>query len=379
MELPSDLAAHSRPSWCRFILLGRFFKRHEGFVKDNGAWVVKTLLRDIPDLGFFFFTTQAKESLEGMLSSTLLQLASGQAGQERRKILLQVYTSDKHMGTPDLAALLAYFKMILEVPRDLVLVVDALDEHPRPRDQLLRFLTNLSRNHRVRMLVASRAEDDIRVAMQNIGATEVDLYRQGKQREDVYSQSHQGQAWPGKHLDALRYCMPIDVEDTLASLPGSLVEMYDCILQLLEKSNPKTAQRVKRVLEMIFVASRPLTVHELAEVFVVRFDERNSVQISETDRLKDPARQLVQMCSSALIRIQEYTVHFAHASVPQYLDSSRTNLYSIDPASAEMTLAKLCLGSILSTIRSSAPGRQAGPLDGYAQKFWLKDTPIEGT
>ncbi|KAJ7831823.1 hypothetical protein B0H14DRAFT_2804100 [Mycena olivaceomarginata] len=132
------------------------------------ACVVEELLHSIPDLAYFFFGLKAKESLDGMLSSTLLQLAS---------------------GPPSRSSLLTYFEMMLKVPRDLVLVVDALDEHPRPRNRLLEFLTGLSRNHHIRLLVASRDEDDIRAAMQDIDAAEIDLNGESKQKEDLVNRS----------------------------------------------------------------------------------------------------------------------------------------------------------------------------------------------
>jgi hypothetical protein len=76
---------------------------------------------------------------------------------------------------------------MLKAPGDLVFVIDALDEHPRPRGQLLRFLADLLRNHthNIRLLAVSRDEPDIRDAMEGIGAAEVDLNRELKQKEDI--------------------------------------------------------------------------------------------------------------------------------------------------------------------------------------------------
>jgi hypothetical protein len=83
--------------------------------------------------------SRTKETLDGMLSSVLLQLASGK---ERHKILLDAYNSDMHMGPPFCSSLLTYFERMLAVPSNVILIVDALDEHSIPHNVLLRFLTN---------------------------------------------------------------------------------------------------------------------------------------------------------------------------------------------------------------------------------------------
>lgn len=148
------------------------------------ARVVEELLVDIPDLGYFFFVVKAKESLDAMLSSILIRLATVQ---ERSKILVDAYHSDKNKGNPSLSSLCEYVKEMLAVPRNVFLVIDALDEHPPPRDKLLRFLTNLSRDHhgQLRLLVTSRNESDIRHYMEGIGTVEVDLSKELEQKEDI--------------------------------------------------------------------------------------------------------------------------------------------------------------------------------------------------
>ena len=156
----------------------------------RSACVVDKLLHDvdIPDLAYFFFVMKsgAKESLDGMLSSILIQLATLP---ERHKVLCDAYDSDKHIGTPSRSSLLTYFDRMLEVPGNVSLVIDALDEHPAPRDELLRFLANLSRNRHdhLRFLVTSRNESDIYPVMRDIGAIEVNLSKALEQKEDMHN------------------------------------------------------------------------------------------------------------------------------------------------------------------------------------------------
>jgi hypothetical protein len=77
---------------------------------------------------------------------------------------------------------------MLAVPGDVILVIDALDEHPAPRKELLEFLATLSRDHHnhLRLLVTSRSESDIDTAMKAISATEIDISKASEQKRDIY-------------------------------------------------------------------------------------------------------------------------------------------------------------------------------------------------
>ena len=184
-------------------------------------------------------------------------------------------------------------------------------------------------------------------------------------------------------LDRLRHITPIDVEQTLCTLPRSLMEMYDYILRSLDSENKSAARRVMRVFEIISCASRPLTVKEVAEVFAVEFDSNNSARVLEKYRLQDPATELLRVCTSAFIRFEEVwrygtCVYFAHASVLDYLRRSRDTApvsdFRIDDANSAITLTKLCLCTVLSMIQPSNLERPCGPFDDYAVSSWLEET-----
>ncbi|KAJ7021272.1 hypothetical protein C8F04DRAFT_1241481 [Mycena alexandri] len=343
-----------------WILQNRAFEKWRNGAKGSVLWLhgpsgsgktilsarlVDKLLSDIPDLAYFFFVVKNKETMDAMLASTLLQLATDGA---RHKILLDTYEGNKHKGPPSLQSLLNCFERMLEVPRDLVLVLDALDEHRKPRDQLLDFLQNLSQKDNVRLLVASRNEHDICTVMQTIPAAEINLNEESKQKEElcdyitkVLESEKPFQTWkidypgtvqnPGPvdlikerllkesmqlsfneiprfrlvvlQLDKLRDITPIDVETTLKTLPSSLVAMYDSGMQSLGVSpNPEErtppAQRVLQVFEIIFTASQPLSAAEVAEVFTLRPHADSGVVIDPAYRSVDPAGQVMQTWSS---------------------------------------------------------------------------------
>ncbi|KIJ34077.1 hypothetical protein M422DRAFT_70295 [Sphaerobolus stellatus SS14] len=385
------------------------------------AYIGDKLLHDdkVSELAYFFFdkngNEKAKEDLSGLLSSLLLQLATRQ---ERHKILYAAYQSDRHKGTPARSSMLEYFDKVLAVPGNVILIIDALDEHRDPRDKLLRFLTDLScgRHDRLRILVTSRDEADIRAAMEDIGAIEFDLSIALKQKEDirkyvtdVLHSVEPFRTWAVSNqpildcikkrlfqesmfrlvalqLNRLRSTKSIDVAETLSTLPKSLMKMYDDILCSLQHENRRTARRVMHVFEIMSQASRPLTVDEVAEVFAVEFDEDGGARVLEEHRSKDPETELLRTCTSAFIQIEAHwmlgrTVRFAHASVLDYLqrnqDTSPHSSFHIDPANAASTLAKLSLCTILSMAprcHSWNAKRPVGPFDAYASNFWLRDT-----
>ena len=140
----------------------------------------------MPDVAYFFFVanSRTKESIDHMLSSFLLQLATHQ---ERHKILCESYEADKNAGHPSRSSLCQYLTKLLAVSGKVILIIDALDEHPIPRDGLLQFLTDLIHDHHdhLLLLVISRKESDIEVAMKRITVTEVDLVQQSEQKEDI--------------------------------------------------------------------------------------------------------------------------------------------------------------------------------------------------
>ncbi|KAJ7849697.1 hypothetical protein B0H14DRAFT_3137927 [Mycena olivaceomarginata] len=284
------------------------------------AYVVDTLLNSvapgtevvysIPDLSYFFFRVKAKEDLEGMLSSTLLQLA---CGPERHKILRDAYNSDGCKGPPSRSSLLTYFKMMLT---DIGAVEVDLNRELNQKDDLCKYITGV--------LQLDSPFREWKHSHPDI----INLIKHRLFDESMFR-------LVALQLDQLRDSAPIDVKATLETLPHSLVEMYEHILQSLESKHPKTAQRVMHVFEIISCASRSLSAEEAAEVFAVQFNSDNSVQVLEEYRLKNPTRELVEKCTSAFIRIEKSTIQFAHASVLEYLRNPGVSRATprLDPAS----------------------------------------------
>ena len=156
-------------------------------------------------------------------------------------------------------------------------------------------------------------------------------------------------------MEVLRQCLPPSVQRTLKELPESLDETYERILKEIKKSNRDHA---RRVLQCLAVASRPLRVAELAEVFAVDFDDAEGIpRLHSAWRWEDQEQALLIACSSliAIVKVGDSrVVQFSHFSVKEFLTSHRlataggqVSDYHIDLESAHTTLAQVCLGVLL--------------------------------
>lgn len=121
--------------------------------------------------------------MTGMLASVLVQLATNE---ERHQILVETYQVNKHKGPPSLQSLEACFDRMLNIPNDVFLILDALDEHVNPRSHLLTFIAGLAKNSHVHLLVVSRSENDILSLMKEIQPAEINLNAELKQRQELH-------------------------------------------------------------------------------------------------------------------------------------------------------------------------------------------------
>jgi hypothetical protein len=93
----------------------------------------------------------------------------------------------------------------------------------------------------------------------------------------------------------LRGCRDIeDLETALHGLPESLDATYDRILNNIR--GEKDRKRAKCVLQLIAVAYRPLTVHEVGEALTVDCEEET---INPKRRMRDPSA-ILEICSGLL-------------------------------------------------------------------------------
>jgi hypothetical protein len=150
----------------------------------------------LASLAFFYcdFREDRKKDLRGLLSSFLAQLYH--QSDSYFEILSNFYSAhDKGSRPPSDDALAGCLKDILKLPRlaPVYLIVDALDECPNPsvvrspRGKVLSLIKELVKTQirNLRVCVTSRAEFDIKDALDPLIFRSVSLHDEGGQKKDI--------------------------------------------------------------------------------------------------------------------------------------------------------------------------------------------------
>lgn len=172
-------------------------------------------------------------------------------------------------------------------------------------------------------------------------------------------------------LQTLRRCLPVAVREVLKTLPSNLNDIYKHVLESIDIVNRPFAFHI---FECLAYAFRPLSPQELAEVFIVDFEQ--SATLKPADRVQNAEESLLKICSS-LIQVVDIhgeqqnsskIVQFAHLSIQDYLVSSDSmEVFHLEHSLAHTTLAKLCVSNL---IQPSHLERL--PLGVYAVDHWLE-------
>ena len=149
-------------------------------------------------------------------------------------------------------------------------------------------------------------------------------------------------------MDVLRESISLDdVKKALKSLPKTLDETYERILQRIPENRSSDALRI---LQWLIFSARPLRVEEVAELLVSNPDMKNC-EFNVERRPFNP-KDIVTYCGS-LVTVQgssgaQETLRLAHFSVQEFLVSdriiaSRCAYYSVVRQSANILIARTCL------------------------------------
>jgi ankyrin repeat protein len=183
---------------------------------------------------------------------------------------------------------------------------------------------------------------------------------------------------------------PAAVRKTLSQLPKTLDETYNRIL----RSIPEQYQRAaRRVLHLLFISRKPLTLNEVAEAIAVDYEEE---RFDPENRLNDP-NNILEICSSlvSLSVLRQFNLsnsqyhrpygfgsyglgfeeteylQFAHYSVQEYLISDRiTSEFRITLTEAHRIAVKISLIYLISFDNVPRPSRTEFPFLQYAAEFW---------
>ena len=122
-----------------------------------------------------------------------------------------------------------------------------------------------------------------------------------------------------------QHCSPEGIRRALDELPKTLDETYERVLKEIGLANRDHTYHLLRCLTL---ATRPLRVEELAEIFALNFEGAQGVTptLNNDWRWEDWQRAVLSTCSS-LITLVDYgysrVIQFAHFSVKEFLTSNR--------------------------------------------------------
>jgi len=196
-------------------------------------------------------------------------------------------------------------------------------------------------------------------------------------------------------VDHICGCHPADLQRALAELPKTLDETYERTLRGIHEGDWEIAHRM---FQFVAVASRPLRVEELADLFAFDFKEGSIPKFHEDWRLEDPADVVLSACSTLLSIVDRQTfldgeyytgkiIEFSHFSVKEFLTSARlaeaTDIiprrYHISLTPAHTLVAQACLGILLHLDKdiTTSDSLQDFPLAEYAARHWVDHVRLE--
>ncbi|OBT57875.1 hypothetical protein VE04_02094 [Pseudogymnoascus sp. 24MN13] len=349
---------------------------------------------------YFDFRNSEQQHTEGMLCSLLGQLANKLSGVPEEICALCDIYKDK-TSRPSSEELVAILTLVIQKYFDKVYVaLDALDECSE-RQVLLPILHQLMDSKCASIFLTSRREHDIQKSLSKVSiysaaiestdvALDVELFvnRQIKAIEslrdlnvDLQNEIIQElvggakgmQVWPSApfrwvvcQLDALKPLgRPKAIRNALKSLPKTIDGSYDRILLAIQSEEEK--ELIRRTLQFIIFAIRPMTIQEIADAVVV---EDGSTALDPDDRFHTP-EHLVKNVRSLLTTTGGY-LGLSHYSVQEYLLSPRiskgpASYFAMTKSNADEEIGRICLTYL------AYDDFNAGPCKSYAESRFRID------
>jgi ankyrin repeat protein len=186
-------------------------------------------------------------------------------------------------------------------------------------------------------------------------------------------------------VDYLSDCPSSRIRKVLADVPKTLDETYVRILREIKESHQEFAQMI---FQCVAVASRPLQVNELAEVFTFDFEAGEIPEFHEDWREDDPVHAVLSACSSllAVVNVKDtQVIQFSHFSVKEFLTSDRfprandtISDYHISMTRAHTLVTRVCLGTLLHLPENvTSDSLQEFPLAEYSGEHWIDHARFE--
>ncbi|KAG0649187.1 rad55 [Hyphodiscus hymeniophilus] len=291
-------------------------------------------------------------------------------------------------GTPSLKDLLGVIEAIVEDFDKIYIVIDAIDESPEPRDELLNVLQDLAsdpRFEKIKLLATSREYNDIEKTMGPISASismmnpllgeDIRLYTRSK-----LSSNHKFKHWPPDLLAVVLEALSTNakgmfrwvvcqihtlerlkpehdiVTHALANLPKTLNETYERIFEAIPEEDRFVVQfALKWIFYHQHLYERDISVPILLEAIERSISDLTASKhhyFLDEDRLRDICDCLITVIpvwdDFSELRSEFRKVYFAHFTVWEFISSMKvvkpqTTFFSVREKSTIMELTRLLI------------------------------------
>ncbi|KAH8824073.1 ankyrin repeat-containing domain protein [Flagelloscypha sp. PMI_526] len=327
---------------------------------------------------YFEFTNPTTLSEEALFRSLVAQLAVASPA------VMRAFYEQHNNGSlqPQLATLqITLTELISASPKPVFIVIDALDELPLTQrkyllQSLLNFCTSESASQ-AHIMATSREEVDISRAFQSV---DFELSVQGAfVRHDIavlvdeQLAGEKWKHWPRNEIETMRRVLnegadgqfrmvacQIEIlqrvkssgqlQEALSSLPQSLGDTYN---HILERIPVAVREQAHRLFAILCFASKAISPVELSGMLAVEFscqdDSDNLPKFREANHFHDPL-DVIDLGTSLVSQVvNEYGTYLqlAHASVKEYLLTSRNNWYSLNEELSHGIIAGAALTLLL--------------------------------
>jgi ankyrin repeat protein len=191
--------------------------------------------------------------------------------------------------------------------------------------------------------------------------------------------------WVACQFDVLEHCLdPPSVRRELQTLPSTLDETYD---RILERIHPNQIKNAKRLLQFLIYSEQPLTLGEATDIIAI--DPSSTPAFVPEDRVPIPEKIIGYFSSlvtlvprdvtlrNPVVKPTDIEIHLAHFSVKEYLTSNRLKpdlAAEFSEIPAKTCIVEACISYLLSIYQSCSPqaATELYYLASFSADNWMK-------
>ncbi|KAF7980707.1 hypothetical protein HWV62_37169 [Athelia sp. TMB] len=372
---------------------------------------VKGVCAGAVSYAYFFFDGRDSSELnrhESLIRSLIMQFSAQCDGIPLAMDELYTIECRNGLDQPSIVSLERALRLIVSSFGAAYIIVDALDECDK-RDSLLQWISAITSDpetsSQLRLMVISRPEPDIKSSLESLKGLKAISVANGQVADDIVlyvdtrlSKDHSWDddtkqeirgalvrgangIWVVLQCEELLGCLNRkELDKQLESLPRGLNEIYEKIL-----ARSSRREDLKRFLQLLACAFRPLTVQEIAEAVIVTSTPNGSA--CDVSRRYKHLNEVLNVCCGLITEV-DGIVKLAHFSVKEYMSSEEikngaAKYFYASESLSHSASARICLVYLS---QFNQPGSvteeniKALPLSGYAANcfdFHVRSTRAE--